>query len=170
MISIYKITCDNEIYIGSTKNFNQRIKGHKERCYDKKYSNYPLYKKMINSNYKIELLEIKDCNKEERFKLEQKYINEYKPSLNQKNAVLDLEKRNEKKRIRESLRYKNLTDEERKKRTEKDHLNYLKNKEKILEKQKEKIICECGSLISLSSKNKHIKTKKHKIKLELKSK
>lgn len=39
--------------------------------------------------------------------------------------------------------------------------NYIKNRETILEKQKEKISCEhCGSIISNSSYTRHRRTKK----------
>ena len=38
---------------------------------------------------------------------------------------------------------------------------YQKNKNKILEKQKEMIICECGAEIRKAGKSEHCRSKKH---------
>lgn len=38
---------------------------------------------------------------------------------------------------------------------------YKNNKNKILQKQKVKITCECGSIISKASYSKHLKSNKH---------
>jgi hypothetical protein len=38
---------------------------------------------------------------------------------------------------------------------------YEANKDKILERMKQKITCECGSVICKGDKSKHLKTKKH---------
>jgi hypothetical protein len=38
---------------------------------------------------------------------------------------------------------------------------YLKNKEKILEKQKQIFICECGSQVRCAGKAEHLRSTKH---------
>lgn len=38
---------------------------------------------------------------------------------------------------------------------------YEKNRDSILEKAKEKYICDCGSYIRISDKSKHQRSKKH---------
>ena len=38
---------------------------------------------------------------------------------------------------------------------------YEKNKEQIIQKQKEKITCECGAIVSTGYLSNHEKTKKH---------
>lgn len=40
---------------------------------------------------------------------------------------------------------------------------YQKNKEKILEKQKQIFICECGSEVRCAGKSEHLRSSKHKI-------
>ena len=40
---------------------------------------------------------------------------------------------------------------------------YEKNRDSILEKAKEKYICDCGSYIRISDKAKHQRTWKHKL-------
>jgi hypothetical protein len=39
---------------------------------------------------------------------------------------------------------------------------YLKNKEKILEKQKQTFVCECGSEVRCAGKAEHTRSSKHK--------
>lgn len=53
---------------------------------------------------------------------------------------------------------------ERRKVIFKEH--YEANREKILEKQKEKYTCECGSIIRKNGKSRHEKSKTHKTYLE----
>lgn len=38
---------------------------------------------------------------------------------------------------------------------------YMRNRDKILQKEREKVLCECGSELRKSDMSKHIKTKKH---------
>ena len=49
MYIIYKIQCGEDIYIGSTKNYNKRIQEHKYRSKDDKYKHLKLYEKMNNT-------------------------------------------------------------------------------------------------------------------------
>jgi hypothetical protein len=59
MSLIYKIQCNNpnitEIYIGSTKNLNQRKKDHKKACSNEKNKNHNIYVyQFIRNNYNYE--------------------------------------------------------------------------------------------------------------------
>lgn len=59
MSLIYKIQCNNpnitEIYIGSTKNLNQRKKDHKKACNNEKNKNHNIYVyQFIRNNYNYE--------------------------------------------------------------------------------------------------------------------
>jgi len=109
---VYRIECLNpeikEIYIGSTKDLDERIKHHKKDC---KNSNSKVYKfirehgDMDNWKFDIELLTT-GFDREQRLEMEQNYIDCLKPQLNSKNAKsIDTEK--QKKNNRRWFSYKN---------------------------------------------------------------
>ena len=86
MFIIYKILFeDGEFYIGHTNNLNNRIRQHRhsaktQRCFD-----YPLYKKLREEQHEYIIVESKECDKQEITLLENKYILELEPPLNQRN-------------------------------------------------------------------------------------
>ena len=182
MYSIYKIKCGDEYYIGHTKNFTKRICDHKYRALDDKYKNYNLYKKMNETIPEFTILENIECDKKEIFKHEQKYIDEYKPTLNMRRATIDIKKTREKNKIR--MRNIVYTEEQKKIMKEKKKLYYQKNKEMMLEQRKIhyqktkdifkkknyiKIKCEiCNCEFLKRCLSQHNKTDKHKKNIILK--
>jgi len=183
---IYKIISPHtdKLYIGST---TQTLK----RRFQKHITSYKEYKKgLINGLSSKYIIESKDpsivlielypcCSKKEKFERESFFIRKY---LNIGTAVniyiplrtLDQWKRDNKEkydliqaRYREKNR-KKINERDKiyrinnlEKRKLKDKKNYEKNKEKILNRLKETITCECGSVITRVYKSKHVKTKKH---------
>lgn len=85
MIGIYKITnkINNKIYIGQSKNIEQRWKEHVRHSKDKYSRNKPYIHSAINKygkdNFKFEVLE--ECKFEELDEREKYYIAEYKSNV-----------------------------------------------------------------------------------------
>jgi len=96
---IYKIYCDidgvDEIYVGSSRDLNQRIREHKYDCNtvkSKKY-NYKLYRYIRDNcgfeNFTIKTLQRYSCDNEiELHMKEQEWIDKLKPTLNEKKGYL----------------------------------------------------------------------------------
>ena len=136
---IYKIEFEDELYVGSTTSrLKQRETEHKYQL--KKHNNAKLYT-MLNehnvSTVKCILLERIECqNREQLYVLEQKYIDELKPTLNQ-NRVRTNSKEYAKKY---------------------NPIYYENNKKRLATKY----TCTCGKTLSYSGKSAHEKTMKHK--------
>ena len=161
---IYKLCCKDpnitSIYIGSTTNFYRRKSEHKTSCNNENNKRYNtnVYKFIRDNsgfeNFDMILIENVSCNnKRELFKIERKYIDELKPSLNITKPYVTEE---------EKIKYKKEYNEENKewlcKKKVKEYRKqyYEKNKNQILEKQKEKINCEfCNCLTSKSTIRRH---------------
>ena len=103
---IYKITCNlptiNEIYIGSTADYESRCLNHRSYCHNVKHPNYG--NKVYNyiranggfGNFTIDVIEHYPCaNKTAMRKREQYWINEYKPTLNTNRAYISEDERKE---------------------------------------------------------------------------
>tara|TARA_R110000737_G_scaffold32683_1_gene51091 strand:+ start:197 stop:694 length:498 start_codon:yes stop_codon:yes gene_type:complete len=161
MFAIYKITIIDDSYIGHTKNFNKRTKDHQYRKNDDKYKHIPLYKKMNEcDDFKIELLEMIDCDKETIFIKEQEYISLHNPTLNTNRACgqdIELVK------YKNKIRMRNLSPEKKaeiaKKQQEKTKLTDWKNELRIE--------CDCGGKYQSRHKFQHCRTKKHILFLNL---
>ena len=106
---IYQITCNDQIYIGSTVDIRQRYRAHKYCCNKEgnpKY-NLPLYKYIRDNggydNIKLEIVKIFDDVEtlEEQKIIEQKIIEERKPTLNTVSAYQQFKD----KKIYDSVRY-----------------------------------------------------------------
>ena len=174
---IYKIVCldpnIDDFYIGSTVNLNARCLGHIRVSLNKNQKNYynKLYTLMRDSggyeNWEMQV--IKHCKfetKRELLKEEQKYIDELKPSLNSCNSYQTIEGEQKRKKKYYEDNKENEKEKERKKKWYEDNKKkkdkwYQDNKEKIKEKAKIKIECECGSVIRKDAKIQHKKTQKH---------
>ncbi len=154
---IYKIWSSkgDKIYIGSTiENYLcQRMGKHRAsyKLYNKgklRYymSSFILFNEYGIDNCNIELIESKECNnKDEKNKLEGHYIR-------------TLECVNKTIAGRTQKQYKEDNKDKIKEKNKEYNEN---NKEKIKEKRQTKFICECGSVICLGDKIKHLKTNKH---------
>ena len=92
MKCVYSIKCNDpnitEIYIGSTIQYETRIRLHKIKCNNIKYNKYNKLYKFINNNGGIDnwsfVIEenCEELNKKELRELEQIYIDLLKPQLN----------------------------------------------------------------------------------------
>ncbi len=142
MLIVYKIKHNESAneYIGSTKNLNLRMIRHRANLTAKDKCHFRLYK-FINENggwdnFTISILacldelQFLDIGKKEI--LEQKYIDKYHPTLNEKNAYQTTEQRLEKCRL-----------------YNKSYGNHLYN-------------CECGREFKYKNKAKHYRTKRHR--------
>ena len=166
---IYKIYSKNpedpNIYIGSTKDFKDRMRRHKGNCNNEKSHahNCFIYQYIRQNggfdNFDCEIIHEFECkDNQEKFKIEQKYINSYSFGLNSRNSYTDKKEYNrdfsKKYRVENKNKVKAYNDKYGEK--------YRKvNKEKLKEKSKIKMACECGSTFRKSDKSQHIKTKKH---------
>jgi len=159
MYIIYKIQCDEELYIGSTKNYNYRIQNHQYRSQNDKYKHMKLYQKMNNSTPIFSVIKIIDCDKKDILKHEQHYIDKLNPILNTNRVIQnkELTKHKNKLRMRTLIYTKEQIEEKNKKAKE----YRIKNDTKIKAKDKIKITCKCGSTFIRRCIIQHQKTKKH---------
>lgn len=142
MLIIYKLQHkeSENCYIGSTMNLNLRMRRHKENLKAKDKCHFKLYQFINenggwdNFNYDImaSIDDINLLNIEKKEVLEQRYIDKYCPTLNDKNAYLTEEQKKEKQKI------------------------YNKNYGQHLYK------CECGKEFKYKNKSKHLKTMRHR--------
>ncbi len=153
-MSIYKIKCltTNDFYIGSTNNFTRRKYQHRShfRCNvknscDKLYDFMRLNGGLDNFDFSI-LEEFKNIIKKELKIIEQKYIDELKPTLNAIKSYATEED------IR--LMYCKGSSKYR-----------IKHPDKIKaygkEYQQRRYDCECGKNVQLCKKSRHEKTAYH---------
>ena len=169
---IYKIVCNitNEIYIGSTINrLKQRLINHK------KIHNTCVSRNIIDrGDYKIELIKNYPCNnKYELEEEEAKHIRnntcinitiphrtpeEYKKQYYEdKKEKFKEYYENNKEKLNEIKKQDRINNPEKYKQKE----NNRKNKQERLQKQKEKITCECGAIVARGGIAEHKRTMKH---------
>lgn len=156
---IYKLYCEtaDEIYVGSTVNFKERKRGHKNVCNNpnaKEY-NFKVYQYIRENggfeNFYMEKIEDFPCNdKRELEKREREIKRELNATLNSNEPY------------REKGECVKIYYENNKGKIDKYQKDYYQiNKDKIAEKKKEKINCECGSVYRRNDKTQHLNTKKH---------
>ena len=141
---IYKIINDDYpelIYVGSTTNYKKREQQHKERCYEQSLkSHYKLYETIRNhggwDSWKMVKISDYPCEYNIDARIEE-----------DRNIILLNANLNMKRAERSKSQY--IVDTKEVKR------NYDK------ERRKTKIICECGSQVSLAHISEHKKTPKH---------
>jgi len=180
----YKICSeDNEyVYVGSTCNFNNRKRQHRQRCNNENDKEFHLkvYKTIRENggweNWKmIQIGTREQITKREAEQIEEKYRLELKAKLNDKRAYLTQEVKKEQKAIsdkkyRESEKGK-AAQERRKdyfteynnseETKERKHQWYLANKEKQAAKASERYVCSCGKELTIGKKARHEKSKFH---------
>jgi hypothetical protein len=145
---IYKITCNlptiNEIYIGSTADYEKRCKSHWSDCENINSPNYRyrVYNYIRNNggfgNFTINVIEHYPCaNKTEMRIREQYYINTLKPTLNERRAYINDE---------DYKQYQN---------------QYSKNNNTKLKEYANKVTqcSNCDKTYNRSGKTKHMRTK-----------
>ena len=179
----YKICCeDNEyVYIGSTCNFNNRKRQHKENTnLDNEKNQQKVYKTIRENggweNWKmIQIGTREQITKREAEQIEEEYRLELKAELNDKRAYLTEQVKKEQKAIsdkkyRESEKGK-AAQERRKdyfteynnseETKERKHEWYLANKEKQLAKASERYVCSCGKEVAIGKKTRHERSQFH---------
>jgi len=186
------------VYVGSTTNFANRKRQHKERCLNEKSKKHTLkiYVSIReyggwNNWHMIKICDYPCENRREAEQEEDKYMMELKANLNMirasrtqqeyrddnKDKIKETNKKyyeNNKVIIHITQKQYNEKNKEKIKEinkknyeSNKDYLidyqsEYRKvNKEKIKEKQKEKITCKCGCVITTSNLKQHERSKKH---------
>ena len=154
---IYKLVCNDinitDIYVGHTTDFIRRKANHKCSCNNennKKY-NYYVYQFIRNNggfeNWSMIEIEKYSCNDaHEATARERHWLETLGATLN----------------ILIPARTEQEWKETNKDRLDEYHQEYYQaNKEQISEKNKEKIICECGSIVIKRCLLIHRKSKKH---------
>lgn len=156
---VYEILVGEYRYVGSTMDFKRRKRQHKYALLypDNKSHNGPLYKFIRDKGFcwkdvRFNILkEFEDCTNKELRECEKTHIStDFESLINVVNP--------------------SRTKRERKAKFHKEHperaLAYTKksnekNKEKIAAYKAEKILCDCGKIISRGSKAKHERSKFH---------
>ena len=183
----YKICCKNtdiqDVYVGHTTNWYNRLYTHKTKCNKENNEAYnlPVYIFIRNNggwdNFEMVLIEEYSCENKlyatqrERYWVEtlhatlnsyipsrtkKEYYEENKEYLQEKKKEYNEENREEiteKRKIHYDVNRERLLEEK------KDY--YEENREKILEKKKETIVCECGVEVNKSHLARHRRTTKH---------
>jgi hypothetical protein len=181
----YKIYCeDNEyVYVGSTCNFNNRKRQHKENTIlDNEKNKQKVYKTIRENggweNWKmIQIGTREQITKRQAEQIEEEYRLELKAELNDKRAYLDKQSKEYKeqkaisdKKYRESEKGKAVHERRKdyfteynnsEETKERKHEWYLANKEKQLAKQAERYVCSCGKEVTIGKKTRHEKTQFH---------
>ncbi len=179
---IYKITNDynDEVYVGSTCNtLVKRFNQHKSHSKEEIRIQYPLYKLMAEigfDRFRIELIEAYPCD--DKYQLRQregKYIREISTSNqfiagrtgkeyreDNKNKIIERVKFYNQQNREKIAEYQKIYQEQKQdKIKEIKRKSHDKNIDKTNEKNREKITCECGIILSLGCMHHHKKTQKH---------
>jgi hypothetical protein len=157
---IYKIVCNdtNKIYIGSTTEhyLSNRLKRHRldyRKHLNGKHRYITVYEILQNDNYVIELIELYPCNSKDELFMRERFYFDTIDCINKQKPKITIEEKNERV-VQYKLQYKEIASIKKAQR-------YEQNKETINEKKKEKYTCECGSMVRISDRARHCKSKKH---------
>jgi len=172
----YKIVCISDdidlCYVGSTANWKERQRKHKNTCYNENTKEYNSKKYQIIRenggwcNFKMVQLGTREqLTKREAEQIEEEYRQELKANMNGKRCYIAEEQKQEQdkaydKKYRDANRYK-LNEKAQKYREA--------NRDKINKKQNEKVKCECGCMSSKINLLRHKKTPKHIKLMEMKT-
>ena len=154
----------NNSYIGSTKNFKERMRKHKDAY---KFPNHQNYNHRIyrfireNDGWdNFDVVKICDCEEDERLKMEQYHMDFVKPTLNDARAYgLDIER----KKIKQKEWNENHLESVRnsKKKWKDNPINREKYNKWRREYRKQKVICDCGKEVSRGVMEKARRTGTH---------
>ena len=163
---IYKITHGDETYYGSTTlSLRERMTIHKssykrwKNGVGNKCRSFTLFDKYGFENCPIKLVEDYSCQTKKELDIREDWYIKNMECINENAAHRTKE---------EYLEQKRQYRQDHKEKISEYHIqHYQANKEVILEKQKEKIVCECGRECRKSDIAKHRRTKRHLAKLNL---
>tara|TARA_R110002126_G_scaffold160128_2_gene307658 strand:- start:2724 stop:3200 length:477 start_codon:yes stop_codon:yes gene_type:complete len=148
---IYKITCGDETYYGSTAmTLRERMWAHK--------SNFKRWKKGVGGNCRsftlfdrygfencpIELVEDYSCETKKELDIREDWYIKNKECINEKSAHTSREEQLEQRR-----RW------------------YQAHKEETTQKKKERVVCDCGQMVQKTQTARHRRTERHLAKLNL---
>mgnify|MGYP003647222651 FL=1 len=147
---IYRLEVGDEIYIGSTKNYHERMCAHRLAINDETLTR-KVYKAIRNNNNKYVMIKMWNfpCNNEnELWNEEQNAIDNYQPTLNSINAYgINKEKLKQRHRIYKKINREKLTQQQKiwcennKEKVKKQKKDYKeKNKIKVKQQSKEYFI------------------------------
>ncbi len=157
---IYKITnnLNDDVYIGSTcETLSRRFNNHKNKS-NNNLNKSPFHSSMNEIGYErfsIQLIEDYPC--EDQYQLRQREAF-FMRQIGTMNKFIPFVTESE--RIERKKKY-NQTEKRKEKHKEESKLFYQANKDKILEKEKEKVFCECGCEVRKKEIARHKRTKKH---------
>jgi hypothetical protein len=170
---IYKLVKNDDydnvnIYIGNTTNFIKRKNYHKSSCYNVMMHDYYNKKSQyIRDNggweewYMIEI-EKYPCNDGNEARAREEYWRCYfNANLNSQKALRTKDEQILYQKEYDKQRWKNMDILDKQKHNERTNNHYHNNKEKISNKAREKITCECGCVLSKDTLTRHRKSKKH---------
>jgi hypothetical protein len=172
---IYTVRCRNDkslIYVGSTVEKYLSSRYSKHRC-DKTCSLYKYIEHNCNldwSEWYIELHELYPCNSKMELNKREGEIQREISTINKR-----IENRSKKEYSQQyckenkehiSQQHKEYREQNKEKINETMKIWYEKNRSSVLEKQKEKIECCCGCLVTKKKLKRHQISKKHNLFLE----
>jgi len=173
-IDIYKIYNDDMAYIGSSKNYKDRMKNHKSNCNNEKSPkyNYFIYQYIRTHGgwnvFTKEIIHTCDVADEtEQRKVEQEFIKNNECKLNICNSYLSVEEKKQQKKDTHKQWYESNKDhiKETHKQWKEKNKDYYKqweekNKEKRHQQKSQKVNCpNCNKEMRKDSLSKHLKKK-----------
>ena len=190
---IYKLCCNDpnitDIYIGSTTNKKTRKHCHKNVCNNENSKDYNIYVyQFIRQNGgfdnwdMIEIERYSAIDKSDLHKKERYWIEELKSTLNKLIPARTRQEYLQDNKIRIAIRSKTYNQDNREHQLEQNKQNYQNNREKRIEQVKQyyqnnrekriehaqqPIECECGAMFRKDALQKHKKSAKHKLYIEL---
>ncbi len=184
---IYKIVCDDlsvkDCYVGHTTNMSKRKWGHKSVCNNDKNKahNHKIYKIIRENggwdNWNMLLVEKFPCkDKYDACKREREVYEELDAKMNMlipyrtQEEIKQYHKQYDQEYYQTNKEYKKQKFKEYNQankqkisayKKEYNQAYYQKNKQRILEQEKQKIECDCGSIVCRGEISRHNRTKKH---------
>lgn len=171
MYYFYKIVSTDvthtECYVGCTTNFKRRRQHHKDNCTHEKRDrhNLLLYKHIRSNggwdNWRMIELERRQCaDKIEALRIERKWLEELKATLNK---IIPSRSKKEYSQLPERKEKDRQWREKNQERRNAEHNEwYRKNREEIQKKRKEQIECAiCNCTVTYVQYQAHLKRKKH---------
>ena len=175
----YKIECIDKdkhfCYVGSTCDWYNRIRRHKNDCYNENRKNYnsKIYKTIRDNggwkNFKFIQIDTKEeITKDQAHQIEENYRISLNANLNTLRCFLTEKQKQEhsKERYKEYKQNNKDKIKERSKDYYENNKEYYKeyrenNKDKINEKKSQKFTCECGKIFRIDYKSRHCRSKIH---------
>ena len=163
---IYIIKTGKDTYVGSTNNYKKRIRHHNETLYNDTVGNHNirLYRTIRENNYDWDIKKLHDypCDTLTELRIEERRVyDELQPTLNEYRPYVTADETKQMKQKYMKPYLQKYRAEQGETLLEKRRQYYQNNKVAILEKQKIRVICECGAEVKKQNLSQHRKSKKH---------